>query len=112
MPSSRAPLLLATLGGLMMVACQVGLQQPLPPSQVALQRADVPADLQRCPSSGSVDGYVKKLAAGDPQGRAAAQQGWRQLQTAGAVEGAMSVYSLRLEDCQKQPGARGGRLAA
>ena len=112
MPSSRAPLLLATLGGLMMVACQVGLQQPVPPSQVALQRGDVPADLQRCPSSGSIDGYVKKLGAQDPRGRLAAQQGWRRLQGAGAVEGAMTAYSLRPADCEKQPGAGAGRLAA
>src|SRR5947207_10429336 len=105
MRHSHGPVLLATLAGLMTVACQFSIQQPLPPTRVALQGSDVPADLHRCPTSGSVDSYLKKLATQDRRGRAAAQEGWRQLQAAGAVEGAMTVYSVRPDDCQKQPGA-------
>jgi hypothetical protein len=112
MLSIRRAVLAATLSGLILPACQVNVTPPVDPGQVALQQGDLPADLKRCPTSGSIDSYLKDLGAHDPQGSAAVQQGWHQLQTAGAVEGAMTVYSAGPRACQKEPGAGAGRSAA
>jgi hypothetical protein len=109
--SIRGVILSAMLGGLTLVACQVNIGQPIAPSQIALQNRDVPSDLSRCPGSGAVDGYLTQLAR-DPQGHAAVQQGWRQLQDTGAVDGAVTVYAGKPQDCRKQPGAGAGRSAA
>jgi hypothetical protein len=111
MPSFCRSVLVATFGGLMLVACQVNIRQPAAPGQVALQKGDVSADLRRCPGSGSVDGYLKRLAAHDRQGHATVQQGWRQLQAVGAVEGALTMYAGSPQDCQRQPGAGATRSA-
>jgi hypothetical protein len=105
------PMLLGILGGLLL-ACQVNVGQPVAPTQIALQRGDVASDLKHCPSSGMIDSYLKAVAGRDPQGHVAVQQGWRQLRAAGAAEGAMTVYSARSADCQRQPGAAAGRSAA
>jgi hypothetical protein len=105
-------MLAVTLAGAVLAACQVNVNPPVDPGQIALQRSDVPSDLRRCPSSGSIDTYLKRLAVQDPGGHASIQEGWRRLQTAGAVQGAMTVYSDATPDCLKEPGAGTGRLAA
>jgi hypothetical protein len=112
MLSIGKPLLATALVGLVLVACQVNIPPLAGPGQVALQQGDLPADLKRCPASGSIDDYLNELAAHDTRGHATIQKGWRQLQTAGAAEGAMTVYSARSQDCQKEPGVGAGRLAA
>src|SRR5438093_4711857 len=112
MPPVPSPLLAATLGVLMLAACQLSLSSPVDPRQIALQQVDLPADLKRCPGSGPIDGYLKGLAPEDPDGQATIQRGWRQLRSNGAVEGAMTVYSAAPQDCQKQPGSGAGRSAA
>jgi hypothetical protein len=112
MLSIRGPLLAAVLGGLVMPACQVGAAQPVDPSHVALQRSDLPADLAPCAISGSIDRYLTVLAVKDSHGYATIHDGWRQLQAAGAVAGAMTVYSSAPQDCEREPGAGAGRSAA
>src|SRR2546422_7001986 len=112
MPSIGGRVLAATLAGAVLAACQVSIAPPVDPGQIALQRTDVPSDLQRCPGSGSIDRYLKQLALQDPDGHAKIRQGWRRLQTAGAVQGAVTVYSAAPGDCLKEPGAGTGRLAA
>jgi hypothetical protein len=52
------------------------------------------------------------LSVKDPHGYATIRQGWRQLQAAGAVAGAMTVYSATPQDCEREPGAGPGRSAA
>ena len=112
MPSIGGRVLAVTVAGLVLVACQVSLTPPLDPAQVGLQRDDLPADLQRCSGSGSVNSYLKELAVHDPDGHATIQQGWHRLQAAGAVEGAVTVYSTLPQDCLKEPGSGSGRSAA
>src|SRR5439155_25581211 len=80
MPSIGGRVLAVTVAGLVLVACQVSLTPPLDPAQVGLQRDDLPADLQRCSGSGSVNSYLKELAVHDPDGHATIQQGWHRLQ--------------------------------
>ena len=111
MPSIGGRLLALLLTGPALAACQVGTP-PVDPAQVGLQRGDVPADLARCPNSGPVDTYMKRLSAKDPEGHATLQQGWRRLRSAGAVEGVMTVYAAAPGDCLKEPGAGAGRLVA
>src|SRR2546430_7457904 len=111
MSSIPRPLLAATLGALL-AACQFNVTPAVDPRQIALRQGDLPADLKRCPGSGPIDGYLKALAAQDPEGHATVQQGWRQLRANGAVQGAMTVYAAAPQDCQKQPGSGAGRSAA
>jgi hypothetical protein len=112
MCSIRGRALVAVLTGLVLAACQVNVAQPVDPGHVALQQSDVPAYLTRCDISGSIDSYLKELAVKDPHGYATIHQGWRQLQAAGAVAGAMTVYSATPQDCAQEPGSGAGRSAA
>ena len=112
MLSIRGPALAAVLTGLVLAACQVNVAQPVDPGHVALQQSDLPGYLARCDISGSIDSYLKDLAVKDPHGYATVHQGWRQLQAAGAVAGAMTVYSATPQDCEHEPGTGAGRSAA
>lgn len=93
-------------------ACSLQAEPPLDPARVVLQGDDIPADLQRCPGSGPVDGYLKALGARNPQARDAVEQGWKQLQAAGAAAGAIAVYAANSQACGGEPGAGPGRTAA
>jgi hypothetical protein len=108
--SGGAALALA-LAGLTAAACQVGAPATSP-GQVALQAQDLAADLRACPASGSVDGYLQRLARRDPQAHATLAQGWTQLKKEGAADGAMAVYTAQPSDCDRAPGTGAGRAAS
>jgi hypothetical protein len=99
------------LAGLTAAGCQVGAPATSP-GQVAVQAQDLGSDLKACPSAGSVDGYLQRLARRDPQGQATLAQGWSQLKKEGATDGAMAVYAARPSDCDRAPGTGAGRAAS
>lgn len=101
-------------GLLIGAGCLPGLFEPAPPpdpARVALQSADLPSDLRRCPASGPVEAYVKHLAVTDPQGSAELEQGWAQLEAAGAEAGVLVVYAADSHACDAEPGSGPGRAA-
>jgi hypothetical protein len=103
------------LGVLLIAACQnethaVFSPAPSPtphaaPTTAILQPADVPATLRVCLGSGPIDVYLSVLGTTAPDLAAKDTTYWTQLQAAGAVAGAISVYTSDATACNVELGA-------
>ena len=73
-----------------------------PAATALLQPADLPAPLQRCAGSGSMDDYISSIrpANGTLADRLATQ--WAQLKAAGATEGAISLFAADPRACGEE----------
>jgi hypothetical protein len=103
------------LGWLLLQGCDLApgpAATRLKPEQVALQTADLPPDLQRCPNSGPIDRYLADLKSRSASGYQAARNAWNQLKGEGASGAAVAVYGTSAEACSVQLGAGPGRSAA
>lgn len=110
--------LLPVLVGVMLVAaCQnethaVFSPAPTPTPHVAptaaiLQPADVPAALHVCLGSGPIDVYLSVLRTAAPDLATRDANYWAELQSAGAISGAISVYASNGAACNAELGTAG-----
>jgi hypothetical protein len=104
----------ALLISVSVVACQAGsLGGPAPnPSQVMVGSGEVPGDLQRCPSAGSVDSYLAELKPRNQEAYQALQDAWMQLKKEGARSAAVVVFSTGQGACSARWGTASGRSLA
>lgn len=98
-----------------MTACQnethpVFSPSPIPsprtaPSAAVLQSSDVPAGVEKCATTGSLDAYISAVELTDL--KLAAQWGaeWAELRSAGARAGAISIYAADTSACTAELGA-------
>src|SRR5260370_37801981 len=95
---------------MLMVACQaptptaVASPSPSPsphtaPTDAILQSAEIPAGLNPCLGSGPIDVYVTTLAHADANLGARVGGQWEQLRTAGAISGAISLFTSTPAAC-------------
>jgi hypothetical protein len=93
-------------------ACDVvGTPNQVDPAQIALQPGDV-SGLQRCPSSGSIDGWLSHVKGA---GRAAYDElapGWSALRREGADQAAVAVYVAETATCDARLGTGAGASAS
>jgi hypothetical protein len=95
------------------VACQSGAHpvfSPTPPSPTPhtlptaaiLQSADIPSGLSACLGSGPIDVYVTSLAQTDAALAARVRAHWEQLRVAGAISGAISLFTASPAACNAE----------
>ncbi len=72
-----------------------------------LQSGDVPAGLSVCLGSGPIDVYLALLATLDAALAARETEQWHQIRSAGAREGAVSVFTSDASACKAELGAAG-----
>jgi hypothetical protein len=70
-----------------------------------LQPSEAPADLNVCLGSGPVDVYLTSLTQADATVGARASNQWRQLQSQGARNGAISLFAANASACSVELGA-------
>ncbi len=99
----------AILTALSIVACQNETHpvfSPVPspsphtaPTAAILQSGDVPAGLSVCIGSGPIDVYLSVLGNADPALAARQATQWSELRSAGAIQGAISVFTSSPAAC-------------
>jgi hypothetical protein len=103
--------LIAILGlSVLIAACQssapVAVASPSPspsphtaPTDAILQSAEIPAGLNPCLGSGPIDVYITTLATADPNLATRVTNQWDQLRAAGALSGAVSLFTSTPAAC-------------
>ena len=84
------------------------LPSPTPHAPVAstlLQAADVPAGLQPCADSGSIESYITALRSSNAELANRLDNEWRDLQRTGATEAAISLFAADPASCAAELGA-------
>jgi hypothetical protein len=110
------PWLVAGLVGCLLASlasCQPSVPglQPQSPGEVALQGKDVPGDLQRCPGSGDVAGYLGAIKDRSPDAYRSTSEAWKKLQSSGAKDAAIVTYAHDPSACNGELGVGAGRSA-
>jgi hypothetical protein len=98
--------------GVLVAGCQTTstpVASPLPSptphidvTAAVLQPGDVLANLNPCPGSGPIATYLTSLAAADPTLATRMSSQWQQLRTAGALDGAISLFAADPTACTAQ----------
>jgi len=100
----------------LLVACQTASQQPVasptpspsphtPASAAVLQASEVPTGLAACPGSGPVDTYVSSLQTTNAVLAIRIAGQWQALQSLGAVEASISLFTSDPTACTAELGA-------
>jgi hypothetical protein len=108
MGSNRGSRLAAVLVWVALVACQGPGATPPDPAQVGLQRGDLPAELHRCPASGDVAAFARSLQPADAAAHDELQSAWRDLQHGGAMQAAVTAYTVQPAACTARIGTGDG----
>jgi len=108
MPSRRAEVLLGALVWLALVACEGPGVPTRSPAQIGLQMDDLPAGVQRCPASGDIETFLRRLKVSGSPAHDELLGAWQDLRGHGAVEGAVTVYTVKPAACSARLGTGDG----
>ncbi len=112
MRSSRARVVAGALAWLALVACEGTGAPAVSPAQIGLQQGDLPGNLQRCGDSGDIGSYLRSPQPSGRPARDELQSAWRELQRAGAVKAAVTVYAAEPVACSARLGTGEGTNVA